>query len=228
MNVLYLDTSSNFLYAAITNNSKIIIESKEKLNKDLSSLAMKKISEMFEIGKININDINKIIVVNGPGSFTGIRVGLTIAKVLAWAKNIPIIPISSLEAMTISDNETSDYVVAAIDARRNYVYATIYDKKNEKFVMNEQYISLKTLEIAMSNLPGKVSYITNDDIETKYSKNEYNPQFLNIIKYSLNKEEINPHLIDANYLKKTEAEEKNDLRSQEEWSIINESINNNF
>ena len=212
MMTLYLDTSSSFLYTAILNNLKVIAEIKEKLDKDLSSLALVKISEMFDKSNLNINDIEKIVVVNGPGSFTGIRIGLTIAKILAWTKKIPIIPISSLEAMVLSDNTENNYIVSAIDARRNYVFASIYDKINNNFIMNEQYISLSTLEIAMENLPGTVSYVTNDNFVTKYEKNTYNPNFSKIVEIAYNKDFVNPHSIDANYLKQTEAEEKNDYR----------------
>jgi len=210
MITLYLDTSSSFLYTAILKNLNIIAEIREKLDRDLSSLALVKISEMFDKNNININDIEKIIVVNGPGSFTGVRIGLTIAKTLAWAKKIPIIPISSLEAMALSDTTENNYVVSAIDARRNYVFASIYDKSNKKFIMNEQYINLSTLEIAMENLPGNISYVTNDEFETKYEKNIYSPDFSKIVEIANSKESVNPHSVDANYLKQTEAEEKND------------------
>ena len=132
---LYLDTSSSFLYTAIIENGTTIAEIKEKLGNNLSEYTLPRIEEMLNVKGIKPDEINKIIVVNGPGSFTGIRIGLTIAKTLAWAKNIPIVPISSLEAMALSSDGDYDYVVPAIDARRNYLYASIYDTKNSSFII---------------------------------------------------------------------------------------------
>jgi len=214
MKTLYLDTSSSFLYTAIINENKILAERKEKLDKDLSVKTLSKVSEMFEKNNILPNEIDKIIVVNGPGSFTGIRIGLTIAKTFAWAKKIPIIQISSLEAMALSYEEKEvHYVIPIIDARRNFVFSAIYDRENSSFVMNEQYINLNTLEVAIDNLPGKFVYITNDKINLNNESVNYDPDILKIVMTVQNREPVNPHSIDANYLKLTEAEEKNDTRA---------------
>lgn len=207
MKIFYLDTSSNYLYTAILEDTKVISEIKEKLDRDLSSLALFKIEEMFKNNNMDLNDIEKIIVVNGPGSFTGVRIGLTIAKTISWAKKIPIIQISSLEAMALSFKNKYKYAVPAIDARRNYVFAAIYDNANRNFILKEQYISLNTLEAAMGNLGDDITYISNDKLNTKYSIQEYVPNISYIVENVMNREGINPHSVDANYLKMTEAEE---------------------
>ena len=208
MKILYLDTSSSFLYTAILENDNIIAEVKEKLDNNLSTYALPRIEEMFTVKGISVDEIDKIIVVNGPGSFTGIRIGVTIAKTLAWAKNIPIIPISSLEAMAVSSDGNYNYIVPAIDARRNNLYASIYDNQNGCFIMKEQHISINALEIALENLAGSISYITNDLINVNYDIQPYDPKIDKIVFLVRNREAVNPHSIDANYLKLTEAEEK--------------------
>lgn len=207
MKIFYLDTSSNYLYTAILEDTKVISEIKEKLERDLSSLALFKIEEMFKNNNMDLNDIKKIIVVNGPGSFTGVRIGLTIAKTISWAKKIPIIQISSLEAMALSSDSKYNYTVPAIDARRNYVFATIYDNVNKSFILKEQYISINTLEAAMGNLGDDITYISNDKLDTEYGIQEYVPDISYIVENVMNREGINPHSVDANYLKMTEAEE---------------------
>lgn len=207
MKILYLDTTSSFLYAALLENDKVIQEIKEKLENNLSIYTLPKIEEMLKQANIDINDIEKIIAVNGPGSFTGIRIGLTIAKTLAWAKNIPIIPLSSLEAMSLSAGEDYEYVVPVIDARRGYVYASIYDNQNDKFIMQEKYISFTTLLVALSNVTGTINFITNDKIDVEFPVIPYDPDIPKIVRNVMNRESINPHSIDANYLKLTEAEE---------------------
>ena len=129
MRVLYIDTSSDYLYSGIIIDDKLVSSIKRKYEKDLSKEALPKIIELFDKADITPKDLDKIIVVNGPGSFTGIRIGITIAKTIAWALNINIIPISGLTAMAISCN-TNTYKMPLIDARRGYVYGAIYDKDN--------------------------------------------------------------------------------------------------
>ena len=214
MRTLYLDTSSSFLYTAILDDSNIIKEIKEKLDNNLSVYALPRVEQMLKEANTNINEIEKIIVVNGPGSFTGIRIGLTIAKTLAWAREIPIIPISSLEAMSLSAGEDYDYVVPAIDARRGFVYASIYDNQNDKFVMHEKHIDLNVLLVALESIQGTTTFITNDNIAVDYNIKAYDPDISKIVANVMNRESINPHAIDANYLKLTEAEE-NKLKEEE-------------
>jgi len=206
--IFYVDTSTSFLYTALYDENQIIDSLSLNLERDLSSKALALINEMFKNNNLAFKDIKKIIVVNGPGSFTGIRVGVTIAKTIAWSLNIPIITISSLTAMALSV-ESDDYVAPFIDARRGYYYASIYDPVNKSFIMNEQYVSLAALTVSLESLPADFAFVGNDSIDTDYEVKPYKPNYLNIIRNVKDREPTSVHLIDANYLKKTEAEEKN-------------------
>ena len=84
MKILYIDTSTNYLYAGIVINHELLSEVKKNFTHDLSKYALYEISKMLEKCNLQPNDIDKIIVVNGPGSFTGIRIGMTIAKIFAF------------------------------------------------------------------------------------------------------------------------------------------------
>ena len=90
MRYLYIDTSSSYLYSAIVEDSKLLGEVKENYGQSLSEVALPRIVSMFDKLSLTAKDIDKIFVVNGPGSFTGIRIGVTIAKVYAWSLKIPI------------------------------------------------------------------------------------------------------------------------------------------
>ena len=201
MRYLYIDTSSNFLYSAIIEDEKLLVEIKEKLEQELSKLALPRIAEMFDKVNLKAKDIDKIIVVNGPGSFTGIRIGLTIAKVYAWSLNIPITQITSLEAMSASSNEKK-YHVPIINARKGYVYGAIYDE-NQNEILKPTYIELSELELKIKNI-SDYEIIKND--ESLEGTNNYDPNFLKIISHFKNKENTSPHLINPEYLKLTEAE----------------------
>jgi len=190
MNYLIIDTCSNHLIISIVSNMEMISCFHEKNDTTLSGKIMKVIDDIFKEANMKINDIDKIFIVNGPGSFTGIRVGVTIAKIIGSNLNIPIIPISELEFMATTKVNTK-YSVPIIDARRGYVYAGIYDQ-NLNNILNDQHILFNDLNITNEHT------IIDDNV---------NFDIIKIIKKHEFDEPINPHELIPNYLKKTEAEE---------------------
>lgn len=204
MRILYIDTSSSYLYSGIVTDKKLVCEVQKEFGHSLSEEALPNIVSLFEKENLTAKDIDKIIVVNGPGSFTGIRIGITIAKVFAWSLNIPITTISALEAMALSS--TTDKVhVPIIDARRNYVFGAIYSKNNGA-ILSPIHIKLEDLLV---ELPSDEEYvfISNDNFEELNNIETYNPDIEKIVNYFENKEAINPHAVNPEYLKLTEAEE---------------------
>ena len=189
MKYLFIDTCSNSLIISTIINNKIDYFFIDKNNNDTSSKVMKVINEAVPDIKI----IDKIFVVNGPGSFTGIRVGVTIAKTIGFCLNIPIIELSELELLATTNTDTK-YNVALIDARRGYVYAGIYDKDLNCY-LEDQHILLNDIK-----------YPIDYTIINSYD----NIDLLKIIKKHEFDEPINPHNLNPNYLKRTEAEEKLD------------------
>lgn len=213
MITLFLDTSTSKLIISIyKDNDCLYINEMDNAN-DLSSKVLPLIKNSLEECNLMVDDINKIIVVNGPGSFTGVRVGVTVAKTLAWAKNIIINTVSSLEVIATTNIDTK-YVVALIDARRDAFYAAMYDK-NCKIIIDESYITRTDLfnkikRHASLNDITFVSYDDIKDIDTIKPKLE----LIKIIKKYSKKKSLNPHSVNPNYLKKVEAEEKlNDKRN---------------
>ncbi len=204
MRYLYIDTSSSYLYTAIVEDNKLLSEIREEFGQSLSEIALPKIVSMFKENNLLAKDINKIIVVNGPGSFTGIRIGVTIAKVYAWSLDIPITTITSLEAMAISSRNDKVHI-PLINARRGFVFAAIYDENNKQ-IMKPQHIKLEALLDEAKKLPN-YEFISNDTFEELEHISNYSPDYLKIISNFKDKEEINPHLINPDYLKLTEAEE---------------------
>lgn len=207
MKTLYIDTTTSYLYSGISIDGKLVSEIKEDLGKNLSSQALNKISIMLSDNSLKPKDIDKIIVVNGPGSFTGIRVGITIAKTFAYSLKKEITTVTSLEAMAMSSKSDAPCKIPLIDARRNYVYAAIY---KDTPVLKEQYISLEALKCAQANLIEESVYISNqtfNDIECE----KYDPDIEKIINIVEKRESVNPHSVNPVYLKATEAEEKHKL-----------------
>lgn len=203
MRILYIDTSSSYLYAGIVTNRKLTSEVKKEFGHSLSEEALPSIVSLFEKENLSAKDIDKIIVVNGPGSFTGIRIGITIAKVFAWGLNIPITSVSALEAMSLSS--TSDKLhVPIINARRNYVFGAIYSKDNN-IILKPMHIKLEELLVELAD--EAYVFISNDEFDELKDIEPYNPDIEKIVNHFENKESINPHAINPEYLKLTEAEE---------------------
>ena len=201
MKYLLINSATTNLVVAIINSGKIVYIYDENDGNDTSSKIMPIIKEAFDVSNIKPKDIDKIFVCSGPGSFTGIRVGLTVAKTMAWSLNIPCFTFSSLELMA------SGYdcdVMTLIDARRGYVYAGGYDKDLNSFY--------KDSYVLFDGLKGKFVSYDSFDFSTVKPKLD----ILKLIKKHENDEVINPHLINPNYLKLTEAEEKrlNDRRDK--------------
>ena len=221
MRLFYIDTSSNWLLTGIYEDNKILAEVKIKLGSLMSKSALEKVAEVFRKSSIEPTDIDKIIVVSGPGSYTGIRIGMTIAKIYAYTFKKEITTITSLEAMNLSEDSKETYAVSLIDARRGFVYAGIY--KDNEIIFKNQYIKLDKLLDYIKTLHAKVTFITDQEYtktleeiliekefaETNknYSVIEYTKNLLNIASKTKDKKEINPHLVEPTYLKLTEAEE---------------------
>ena len=202
MRILYIDTTTSYLYTGIVENNVLLAEIKEDCGKDLSKVALKKISDMLASLNMEPSDIDKIIVVNGPGSYTGIRIGVTIAKTFAYSLKKAITTVSSLEAMAISSNAEVNYFVPIIDARRGYYFAAIYDSKLN-VVLKEQYIAIEALRLACDHLIGEYTIIGN----CPEAFEKYEPDILRIVNTFKMRESINPHSVNPSYLKLTEAEE---------------------
>lgn len=209
MMVLYVDTSSSYLYTGIVNNNVLLKSIKKEFNSDLSTNSLFEIEKMFSELNLVPNDIDKIIVVSGPGSFTGIRIGMTFSKVLSWSLKKEITTITSLEAMAIS-YDSKELKIPIIDARRGYVYAGIYLNDNNLLV--DQYIKLTDLNQKVLDFNKPYTYITNNQFLELNNIKPYEPNILKIVLKYQNKPSINPHLVEPTYLKLTEAEEKyNDI-----------------
>ena len=205
MRILYIDTSSSFLHTAIVEDDKCISSVSEDYGQSLSEIALPKIVEMFTKNNLSPKDVDKIIVVEGPGSFTGIRIGITIAKVYAWSLNIPITTITSLEAMATSSKENKIHV-PILNARRGYVYGAIYGENGE-VLHKPQHIKWEELKQEVEKL-NNYELISNDEFEEELELSSYTPDFVSIITKYKDKEPMNPHAVNPEYLKLTEAEEK--------------------
>lgn len=202
MKALFINTATKTTVVSIIIDNKIKYLYKNSSSKDLSVELMPIIDKAFQNSLIKPNDLDTIFVTNGPGSFTGIRIGLTVAKTMAWGMKIKVVPISSLEFMAATATDKK-YIVPLIDARRGYVFAGVYDEKLNS-IIKDSYILLDDLK---KELEDKEVFYVSDD-EFSFEVNESGYDILKVINKHKDDKAINPHNLNPNYLKKTEAEEK--------------------
>ena len=200
--ILFIDTTTSYPVVAVSDGCNIKDIYNSKIDNDISVSIFSIIEDMFNKLEITPKDIKTIMVANGPGSFTGTRIGVTIAKVYGYSFNLKVIPVSSLELLATTSVET-EYVVPMIDARRGYVFAGIYDK-NLNVIKEDSYISLEDLNNEL--LDKDYTFISNDEFDFETMNSKINLEKL-LLKH-MDDEGVNVHSLNPNYLKKTEAEEK--------------------
>ncbi len=122
---LLLDSSSKVMALAIARDHEIIASLEEVAFQRQSELLTLRINEMLTNLDLNIQKISEVIVTKGPGSFTGVRIAVTIAKVIAYSLKVPLYAVSSLSVYKVSGMKT----LAVLDARRGRSYVGIYEKE---------------------------------------------------------------------------------------------------
>ena len=137
---LILDSANKELGVAIAKDNEIIDEIKYDAWQKQSELMIPEIEKIFKRNSISPKDINEILVSQGPGSYTGVRIALTIAKVYAYALNLPIYAFSSLNILENPEKPS----ISLINAKGNRSYFAVYDKdmaiEKDKVLTNGEVI----------------------------------------------------------------------------------------
>lgn len=129
MLILGISTSSNIASVALSKDAECIKELNINNNKTHSETLVPLINELLSETNIKLQDINLIACDNGPGSFTGIRIGISTVKAIAESLNIPVIAVSSLEGLAYNIS-SSECICSLIDARSNQVYCGLFDSNH--------------------------------------------------------------------------------------------------
>lgn len=137
MKILAIDTSSPICSVAILENDNLVDEINLDDGRTHSENLMPLIDSVLKRNKLDIKDIEMISCCVGPGSFTGIRIGVSTIKPMAEILNIKIASVTSLEVLA-RNIENAETIVSLIDARNNQVYCGIFDQKYNK---KEEYLA---------------------------------------------------------------------------------------
>lgn len=126
---LFIDTHDKDIVICLYEDGKVkdnIIKTSERNHSDYT---MPLVKEILDKNNITVHNLNEILVINGPGSFTGVRLGVTVAKTLAYTLNIPIKSMSSLEMYAISSDSNENKVVTINDVKGVFVGEFTKDNK---------------------------------------------------------------------------------------------------
>lgn len=175
MKILAFDTSNRCLSVAICEDDNLLGETTINTQLHHSEELMPAIDHLFKMTKLTIDQIDRIVVAQGPGSYTGIRIAVTTAKTLAWTLNKELVGVSSLATIAANvDSHENLPIVPLFNARRNNVFAGIYRWENNKLmnIMPDTHISIADLiaQVIKMNTPmifvGDVASFT-DELQAK-------------------------------------------------------------
>lgn len=172
MKILAVECSAGPASVAIVENGRILANSFINVKLTHSQTLLPMIKSLLASAMISINDIEGIAVAAGPGSFTGIRIGISAVKGLAAPKNSPCVAVSTLRAMAESFIDEECIVCAVMDARCNQVYNALFDVCDGKIVRlcNDRALMCDELaEEIKSRYNYKKIYLCGDGADMFYS-----------------------------------------------------------
>ncbi|MGN7299393.1 tRNA (adenosine(37)-N6)-threonylcarbamoyltransferase complex dimerization subunit type 1 TsaB [Ferdinandcohnia sp. SAFN-114] len=221
MKVLAIDTSNYVLGVAIVDQEKVIGEVITNLPKNHSVRVMPTIEQLMEECGIKPKELDRIVVAMGPGSYTGVRIGVTIAKTLAWSLQIPLVGVSSLEVLAANGRHFNGSISPIFDARRGQVYTGLYryEEKRLTCVEEDKIILLADWLEELRKRETPVLFIGNDlvihkeQIETDLEQfayvapyTDWNPRPSELAILGMEKAPVDVHTFVPNYIRLAEAE----------------------
>lgn len=190
MRTLVLDTSTNLLYISFIEDNEVIYEVKTLGLNNHSDHLLPLIEEGLKKHNLQVKDFDNIILGEGPGAYTGLRVSMSVAKMFSWTLNLPLYTISSLDLLSSGYKEDGLYVIK-LRAKKGFVYHKAFKILNgqKQNVVSDMFVS----EDYIDNYNESYTLITND----------------NMLVDSLNikKDEVklvdNVHALEPNYLRES-------------------------
>lgn len=194
---LVIDSATKNLYIGLYEGDNCLGDFFEAGHNDHSVKLMSQIERVMKENDVKVSNLDEIIVGIGPGSYTGLRIGVVVAKMFGWNNDIPVKTVSSL-ALMASNYEGEEMIIPEIDARRGNSFLGLY-KNAGKSLIKEDKEELTNLEeytnTVKSKFDNKVVVISNGKPNMVKM---FNSKLLNLV------EDI--HTLNPNYLRLTEAE----------------------
>ncbi|KFN03188.1 tRNA (adenosine(37)-N6)-threonylcarbamoyltransferase complex dimerization subunit type 1 TsaB [Bacillus clarus] len=223
MKVLAIDTSNYVMGVSLIEEDTVVGEIITNLTKNHSVRLMPAVEQLLKECNVKPKELNKIVVAAGPGSYTGVRIGVTAAKTLAWSLQIPIVGVSSLEVLAANGVNFNGIICPLFDGRRGQIYTGLYTYEEDQLTsIEEDRIVLIVDWLQMLKDKGQpvlfigndvklhketiVEYLGEQAVCASFTKNNPRPSELAFL--GLQKEEQSVHTFVPSYLRLAEAETK--------------------
>ena len=169
MLILSFETSAKAASVALLENGKLLGESYQNTGLTHSQTLMVMAQQLLEDCGKTVSDLQAVAVAEGPGSFTGVRIGVAAAKGLAWGAELPCYGVSTLEAMALSLGAWQGYVCPVMDARRSQVYNALFSVNCGKLerLGEDRAIALEELSRELAELAGPI-FLVGDGSSLTY------------------------------------------------------------
>ncbi|MBE6951705.1 MAG: tRNA (adenosine(37)-N6)-threonylcarbamoyltransferase complex dimerization subunit type 1 TsaB [Ruminococcaceae bacterium] len=169
MLILAFETSAKSCSVALHDGAKLLAESYQNTGLTHSQTLMVMAEDLLKACGKTAADVTHLAVAAGPGSFTGVRIGVAAAKGFAWGAELPVYGVSTLESMALSLGAFDGHVCACMDARRKQVYNAIFLAENGELtrVCEDRAISLEELKNELQHIDGPI-YLVGDGAELAY------------------------------------------------------------
>jgi len=154
LKILAFETSAKAASVALTQEGKLLGESYQNTGLTHSQTLMVMAQDLLQQCGVAISQLDAVAVAKGPGSFTGVRIGVAAAKGLAWGAELPCVGVSTLSAMAVGLGAWQGYVCPVMDARRSQVYNALFHVDCGKYtrIREDRAISLQELGEDVKNL----------------------------------------------------------------------------
>ena len=147
MKILAFETSAKAASVALMENGKLLGEAYQNTGLTHSQTLMVMAEDLLKTCNLTAKDVEAVAVAAGPGSFTGVRIGVAAAKGFAWGGELPCYGVSTLEAMARNLGVWEGYVVPAMDARRSQVYTAIFHAEKGVLSRVEEDMAISLAEL---------------------------------------------------------------------------------
>ena len=170
MLILAFETTAKAGSVALLEDNKLLAESYQNTGLTHSQTLMVMAEDMLKAAGKTMADVNAVAVAEGPGSFTGVRIGVAAAKGLAWGGELPCYGVSTLESMALTLGAYQGYICPVMDARRGQVYNALFYVNSGALerVSEDRAIALSDLAEELKNLEGPV-FLVGDGSNLTYN-----------------------------------------------------------
>ena len=157
MRILAFESSAKAASVAVLQDGILLGEYYQNSGQTHSRTLMQMANNLLENCDLSVRDIDSVAVASGPGSFTGIRIGVSAAKGFAWGRELPVYGVSTLEAMAALHASFEGVICASMDARRSQVYNALFRCHEGEIerITEDRAISLEELADELKNLQDK-------------------------------------------------------------------------